>query len=139
MAFTPVAGKLGAITINSQTCFLDAWRPSINSDMLDVSHFSMTPDADTNYWREFIAGLCGGSFEVEGDWDNQAAAQFLTGAAVKIRPGVAGTGTIGYTSTCQFSFSFKVEAIGGGEQVAGKGRFSGTLRITGVLTYPSNP
>ena len=127
VAFTPVAGAQGFITINGVNLNLSSWSPTVQAAELDVTNFNSPTDGNGLVHEEFIFGTVTGSFALEGPLDISA-----TGYYPKV--GDTGTGVFGYTGGYTFSIVFGVKSVGGGQNVKDFAKFSIVVRANGLIT-----
>lgn len=133
---TPIAGKLArvqtvvsATTVNHE--FSD-WMLGLEADIIDVDGFEKTASAG-NYWKEGLAGLCGGDATVRGKWDTNKR------PTTPFTPGTTPTTfTLGLNlSTVAFVLPCIFRRIGAATDVRQAATFECSVFVNGAPTYPS--
>lgn len=116
-----------ADTLVDISAYLDTAKMSRTVDQLDVSTFG-----DQN--RDFIPGLRGGAIPLTGKYDPTADALFdsdlakTTSRTFEYGPQGSTAGLVKYTGECWVE-SYEVDTA-----VAGEGKFTAGLRLTGAVT-----
>jgi hypothetical protein len=128
MAYTPLAGKFGTITVNAQTSHLQEWSVEFEDDVIDVSGFNSTPDADNNVLENFLLGLEKGTISIKGRY-NSAAGEKPFSAPMSLRPGLTTTLFLGFSQTHGFTLTAKVVSVKTGTAVRDAGTFEANLRL----------
>lgn len=127
VAFTPVAGSEGFITINGVNLNLSSWTPSFSVTPIDVTNFNSPTDGNGIVYEEFIFGTATGTFDLEGPLDTSATGYFP-------KPGDTGTGTFGYKGGYTFAITFGVISVTGGQNVKERGQFKINVKANGLIT-----
>lgn len=130
VAFTPVAGSEGFVTLAGVNRNVTAWTPTIAANVIDVTNFNSPTDANGLIHEEFIFGTIKATFTITGPLDAGAF-------AYNIMPGSTGTGFLGYRGGLGFSISFGVVSTGGGTKAdtTGRGEYNITIQANGLITY----
>lgn len=136
---TPIAGKLGRFeTIVSGPTTTDHefsdWMLGLEADIIDVDGFEKTADADGNYWKQGVTGLCGGDASVKGRWNTAKK------PTSSLKPGAVYT----YTSvkfglnlgTVFFDVPILVRRIRAIQNVKTAADFEAEIFVNGAPTYP---
>ena len=127
VAFTPVAGAQGFITINGVNLNLTSWSPQVQAQDLDVTNFNSPTDANGLVHEEFIFGTVTGKFTLEGPLD-------ISAVGYSPMVGDTGVGVFGYTGGFTFSIVFGVLDTSGGQNVKEYGKFHITVKANGLIT-----
>jgi hypothetical protein len=128
MAYTPLAGKFGTITINAQQSHLQEWSLELEDDLIDVSGFNANSDADNNILENFLFGLEKGTINIKGRY-NSAPGEKPFSAPMSLRPGLTATLFLGFSQTHGFTLTAKVVSVKTGTAVRDAGTFESTLRL----------
>lgn len=134
---TGIAGKLGrfetiisAATVDHE--FSD-WMLGLEADIVEMDGFEKTADADSNYWKNGLAGLCGGDASVRGRWNTAKR------PTIGLRPGITPTTvTFGLNlSTVCFVVPSIIRKIEATQNVKEAANFTATIFVNGAPTYPT--
>lgn len=134
---TGIAGKLGRVeTIVSATTVdheFEDWLLGLEADIVEMDGFEKTADSDSAYWKEGLAGLCGGEATCGGRWNTSKR------PTTPFRPGrTPTTMTLGLNlSTVTFVIPSIFKRIEAGTNVRQAGTFKATIFVNGAPTYPS--
>lgn len=127
VAFTPVAGAQGFITINGVNLNLSSWSPQVQAAEVDVTNFNSPTDANGLVHEEFIFGTVTGKFTLEGPLDISATGYYPN-------VGDTGVGVFGYTGGFTYSVVFGVTDWSGGQSVKENAKFHIGVRANGLIT-----
>lgn len=127
VAFTPVAGAQGFITINGVNLNLSAWSPQIKANEIDVTNFNSPTDGNGLVHEEFIFGTVTGKFDLTGPMDVGAIGYYP-------KVGDTGTGVFGYTGGFTYTIVFGVTDVSGGQNVRQRAEFHISIRANGLIT-----
>ncbi len=137
MALTPIAGKLGRVETVVSAATVDHefedWVLGLEADIVDTDGFEKTADGDGNYWRQHIAGLCGGDWSLEGQWNTtkRPTTSFKVGNIPTTLSLGLNLGTVFFTLPTIF------KSIGASTNVYKSARFKAAGVVNGAPTYPS--
>lgn len=70
MAFTPYKGSAGRVVVGSTNFVgISQWNIDKQADVVDVTNFESSADANGLVWKEFVQGLGGATGRCQGRWN----------------------------------------------------------------------
>lgn len=138
MAFTPLAGKVGAVILSGPvSLFMRDWNLSLEADIIPADTYEKTT-SNSQYFKTGLVGLIGGEATVSGLWEN-ATNLMYSGTALAIRAGklirsgqTHTTVFLGVTTTIGFTLTGIIRRINPSSRVDGGNEFSFTLFVEDV-------
>lgn len=134
---TGIAGKLGRVetvvsAVTTDHEFTD-WMLGLETDIVEMDGFEKTADADSQYWKNGIAGLNGGESNMKGRWNTAKR------PTIAFRPGIAPTTlSLGLNlSSVFFVIPTIFRRIRASTNVKQAADFEADTFVNGAPTYPT--
>lgn len=127
----PISGKFGKLTWASNVLYLSKWDAEVKIDIEEYMSFSQTPDSNSLYFKQLIDGFASATANIEGKFDNTAAAYLPTSKTVW--PQVSGTLYLGFSATVGFTCTGMVESVKPAQSTDGSSTYAASFKITGMV------